>query len=669
MDMLQEGLAAAKSGDRARARSLLMSYVEQNPGSEAGWLWLAAVVETPEEAIACLERALLINPHSRRARAGLEWAQAQARRAETPVPKPPAPQPPAPAEPAPSGLLRRLGGETPPTSLRRASPYAPTRLFTEKDLARLPEAAPKPAPEEPPMRPAATRPALWDTPAAEPTTSAWEWPTEPVGVQQEEPLEPLPPLGDRLGAWAAPQPGVPGREPADQKAEEPALKPPPPLADRLRPAAPEAEMPMGAPPSLTDRLRPAAPPTWSATPEVEEAEGSEEPLGPPPSLADRLGTWATPSRPVEPTPEPQPVSDLSRRIGRLETSLKALGTPPPAAAPPPAPSLAERLRQLRGEPPVAPEKPPQPTETVAELMARGLAALESSRVAEAETAFRRVLELDPHHADAHANLAMVHYINKRPHEAIAELKIAVQRQPDHEDALYTLGVILNEVGRREEALQAWRQTLQINPAHVEAQRELEKITSVPAPAEPPADEAIHCPNCGGTIITAVSVCPHCDYELFIICPQCKEYVPTDSRLCPRCGYALKGVVAAGKEEGPRQEAEVHTRLGLAYLEDGRAADALREWQEASAIDPSYATPHFYRGLLFVEQQQVAPAIEAFQQALRLDPDYAEAYLELGLIYLAQNKRSLAQRAFEECLKHHPPSEVQREAQIHLERLG
>ena len=643
MNELQEGLAAARAGDRVRARALLMDYVEQNPDSEVGWLWLAAVVETPEEAEACLERALLINPSSRRARAGLEWARAQARRA---APPPPSPTPTAPPAPAQSGLLRRLGTETPPpTVLRHASPYAPTRLFTESDLARLPGTAGQP---EPPPTPVTDQRA----PVTGPVAPAWpprpaEEPARPTPVPGEQvapprevrgeeeealPLEPPPSLAERLSAWSAPpappRPSPPAREPA---------APP-------RPAPPARE--------------PAAQPPAPAVPATEEAE---EPLGPPPSLVDRLGTWAAP-----PPTEPEAVLDLSRRSGRLEPPLRVSETPPVSAAPPPPTSLAERLRQLRGEPAAAPEKPVRPTATVAELMSRGQEALESGRVDEAETAFRQVLQLDPHHADAHANLAMIHYVRKHLHEAIAELKIAVQYQPEHEDAWYTLGVILNEVGRREEAIQAWRQTLRLNPDHAEAQRELEQVTRASTTAGPPTEKAIRCPNCGGTILTAVSTCPHCDYELFTICPRCKEYVSADSRLCPACGYTLKGLTTS--TEGPRQEAEVHTRLGLAHLEDGRVADALREWQEASAIDPTYAVPHFYLGLLFVEQRQIAQAIESFQRAVRLDPDYAEAYLELGLIYLAQNKRPLAQRAFEECLKHRPPVEVQREAQLHLERL-
>ncbi|GIV96483.1 MAG: hypothetical protein KatS3mg057_1140 [Herpetosiphonaceae bacterium] len=39
--LLQEAIAAARAGQRALARRLLMVVVRQNPASEQGWLWLS----------------------------------------------------------------------------------------------------------------------------------------------------------------------------------------------------------------------------------------------------------------------------------------------------------------------------------------------------------------------------------------------------------------------------------------------------------------------------------------------------------------------------------------------------------------------------------------------------------------------------------------------------
>lgn len=93
--LLQEGMAAARAGDKAQARQLLIQATEIDERSEQAWLWLSGVVDDPEEARICLENVLAINPANERARQGLAWLerQAVARPAPPPPPPPPAPTP------------------------------------------------------------------------------------------------------------------------------------------------------------------------------------------------------------------------------------------------------------------------------------------------------------------------------------------------------------------------------------------------------------------------------------------------------------------------------------------------------------------------------------------------------------------------------------------------
>lgn len=67
---LREGIKAAQSGDRTRARTFLLNAVDADPQSERAWLWLASISEYPEELHAFLENVLEINPENERA---LEW--------------------------------------------------------------------------------------------------------------------------------------------------------------------------------------------------------------------------------------------------------------------------------------------------------------------------------------------------------------------------------------------------------------------------------------------------------------------------------------------------------------------------------------------------------------------------------------------------------------------
>lgn len=77
-DLLRQGIAAARAGDRAKARLLFRDATNAEPTNENAWLWYAGMAETPFEAMACLEHVLSINPNNERAKAGLKSARLNA---------------------------------------------------------------------------------------------------------------------------------------------------------------------------------------------------------------------------------------------------------------------------------------------------------------------------------------------------------------------------------------------------------------------------------------------------------------------------------------------------------------------------------------------------------------------------------------------------------------
>lgn len=60
--VLKEAIAAAKAGQRPRARELLLELVEAEPDNETAWLWLSGLLPTLRERIVALETALKLNP-------------------------------------------------------------------------------------------------------------------------------------------------------------------------------------------------------------------------------------------------------------------------------------------------------------------------------------------------------------------------------------------------------------------------------------------------------------------------------------------------------------------------------------------------------------------------------------------------------------------------------
>jgi hypothetical protein len=71
-NFLQEGIAAAKAGDKPRAFDLLTRASEIPATSEQAWLWLSSVVKDDAERLFCLNSVLWINPANAAAKRGAD---------------------------------------------------------------------------------------------------------------------------------------------------------------------------------------------------------------------------------------------------------------------------------------------------------------------------------------------------------------------------------------------------------------------------------------------------------------------------------------------------------------------------------------------------------------------------------------------------------------------
>jgi len=69
---LQEGITAAKAGDKPRAFDLLTRASEVPATSEQAWLWLSSVVKDDAERLFCLNNVLRINSENKAAQRGAE---------------------------------------------------------------------------------------------------------------------------------------------------------------------------------------------------------------------------------------------------------------------------------------------------------------------------------------------------------------------------------------------------------------------------------------------------------------------------------------------------------------------------------------------------------------------------------------------------------------------
>ena len=155
--LLKEGVAAFRVGDKDRARELLASAAELDPGNELVWMWTASVARNRREALTALERVLELNPANDKAKQWLGRLRPVAATtpkqtpepAETARPTLPSPQSDAeapraePAVGAATADVQALAAAA-ARSTRTAAPAEKPAPSPEPDHKASPETVPRP---------------------------------------------------------------------------------------------------------------------------------------------------------------------------------------------------------------------------------------------------------------------------------------------------------------------------------------------------------------------------------------------------------------------------------------------------------------------------------------------------------------------------------------------
>jgi tetratricopeptide (TPR) repeat protein len=94
--------------------------------------------------------------------------------------------------------------------------------------------------------------------------------------------------------------------------------------------------------------------------------------------------------------------------------------------------------------------------------------LEEAAPAEARAAYRRALELDPAHPDAHLNLGRLLHEAGDAAAAAAQYRSALASRPEDATAEFNLGVALDDLGQTDEAIAAYGRALALDPALADA---------------------------------------------------------------------------------------------------------------------------------------------------------------------------------------------------------
>ncbi len=97
-------------------------------------------------------------------------------------------------------------------------------------------------------------------------------------------------------------------------------------------------------------------------------------------------------------------------------------------------------------------------------------------------------------------------------------------------------------------------------------------------------------------------------------------------------FLITGCAMTQNQIKKEREADVHYKLGRAYLGENNLQMAFMEFQKAIEFNPNDKTYYYAIGLVHFRMERLEDAIYAYKKALTIDPMYAEAHNGLGAVY-------------------------------------
>jgi tetratricopeptide (TPR) repeat protein len=308
-----------------------------------------------------------------------------------------------------------------------------------------------------------------------------------------------------------------------------------------------------------------------------------------------------------------------------------------------------------------------PASVLRTMLADALRDHQAGRVAEAERAYRRILAVDPRHADSLHLLGMIEHQAGRPETAAQMIReaIAIDAKQAHYHA--NLGTVLQAQGKLEEAAVGYQRALDLKPdsaeVHVnvgnilQAQGRLDEAVAHYEEAlaiKPEMAEAFY--NLGnarqaqGKLDDAVA----CQERALALKP---DYADAHNNLgvaLAALGRTADAIVHYERalDLNPRQP-NVHNNLGVALTAQHRFAEGIGHHELALEINPRDAAAYCNMGIALVAQGRLAEGIVQYRRALELNPGYANAYSNLGIALASQGRSADAIACYEQALLLNP----------------
>lgn len=252
----------------------------------------------------------------------------------------------------------------------------------------------------------------------------------------------------------------------------------------------------------------------------------------------------------------------------------------------------------------------QQSVTPARAMQIALEHHRAGRLAEAESIYRQVLDLDPRNAEAWHLLGVIAHQAGKQETAIELIGKALAIRPDLAEAHSNLGLALMAGGRPDDAAASHRRAISFKPDYATAHNNLGNVLN----AQRKLDEAAL------SYLAAIAFQP--DYAA----AHCHL-----GNVFQDQGRLDDAVASYRRALSFRPDfAEAHSNLGNALQEQGRLDEAMAGYRAALSLKPDLVEALSNLGNVLQAQDRLDEAVASYRQALLLKPDFAEAHSNLGL---------------------------------------
>jgi predicted O-linked N-acetylglucosamine transferase (SPINDLY family) len=297
--------------------------------------------------------------------------------------------------------------------------------------------------------------------------------------------------------------------------------------------------------------------------------------------------------------------------------------------------------------------------TLAQAFEIALTHHQAGRLAAAEEIYRRILAVEPQHADSlqllgviahqtgqhatavdliqraialrpdvavyHGNLGEAYRLLGKNAEALACYQRAIELNAAYPEALNGMGLVFKELGRFDEAVTCYRRTLTIKPDYAEAHSNL----GVAIQAQGQLDQAVAC------FQRALQLNP----DLHVAHSNLGGVLHAMGRYDEAIACYRRTL-----ERNPHV-AETHASLGAALRERGNVDDAIACHRQAISLKPMSGWAHNNLGVALKECGELDEALACHRRAIELSPDASD--LHSNLLYTLHFSDAYDARAIHE----------------------